>query len=136
MEPLPCADGTAVLEGSAAALLATALPLAEAVRPAFWRDPPSASAARQALAHVPDGAKVAATNRLAPHLTDRATVYLHSPGRPDARVDWMVLDTTDTTFSHDPPKATRPGFHQVYAAGSHVVLRRDGAQGRARASGR
>ncbi|WP_433545995.1 DUF2079 domain-containing protein [Streptomyces sp. CA-294286] len=115
-----------------AALLATALPLAEALRPAFWRDPPSASAARQALAHVPDGTKVAATNRLAPHLTDRATVFLHSPGRPDARVDWMVLDTTDTTFSPHPAKAVQRGFHQVYAAGSHVVLRRDGAQGRAR----
>ncbi|MFJ2745015.1 DUF2079 domain-containing protein [Streptomyces sp. NPDC087440] len=113
---------TAVL--TVAVLLATALPLAEALRPAFWQDPPRASAARQALARVPDGAKVAATNRLAPHLTDRATVYLHSPGSPDAKVDWMVLDTTDTTFSADPPSPTRPGFHQVYASQGYVVLRR------------
>ncbi|MGW7411176.1 DUF2079 domain-containing protein [Streptomyces sp. NPDC054863] len=107
-----------------AALLATALPLAEAARPTFWRDPPTASAGRHALSLVPDGARVAATNRLAPHLTDRTTVHLHVPGRPDARVDWLILDTTDTTFSADPPSATQPGFRQVYAVDGYVVLRR------------
>ncbi|WP_189820895.1 DUF2079 domain-containing protein [Streptomyces finlayi] len=108
-----------------AALLATSLPLAEALRPAYWQDPPRAAAARHALSLIPSAARVAATNRLAPHLTDRATVYLHSPGRPDARVDWMVLDTTETTFSTDPPSPTQPGFHQVYASQGYVVLRRD-----------
>ncbi|MFI0979796.1 DUF2079 domain-containing protein [Streptomyces sp. NPDC021093] len=107
-----------------AALLATALPLAEAVRPAFWQDQPTASAARRALSHIPDGARVAATNRLAPHLTDRTTVFLHRQGLPNARVDWMVLDTTDSTFSVEPPKATQPGFRQVYAADGFAVLHR------------
>ncbi|MFF0741221.1 DUF2079 domain-containing protein [Streptomyces sp. NPDC004111] len=107
-----------------AVLLATALPLAEAVRPSFWQDAPTAAAARRALAVVPDGARVAATNRLAPHLTDRTTVFLHVPGRRDARVDWLVLDTTDTTFSADPPSRTQNGFHEVYAAGPYLVLRR------------
>ncbi|MEU8892466.1 DUF2079 domain-containing protein [Streptomyces sp. NPDC048442] len=120
-QPIPHAH-TAVL--AVAALLATALPLAEAVRPAFWRDPPRTWAARQALALVPDDARVAATNRLAPHLTDRTTVYLHAPGRPDARVDWMVLDALDTTFSVDRPNPSQPGFQQVYEAEGYVVLRR------------
>lgn len=108
-----------------AALLATSLPLAEAVRPAFWRDSPSTAAARQALAVVPDGARVATTNQLSPHLTDRTTVFLHTPGNRGARVDWMVLDTADTTLSADPPRRTQPGFHQVYATEGYVVLRRD-----------
>ncbi|MFI5802605.1 DUF2079 domain-containing protein [Streptomyces sp. NPDC051561] len=119
--PIPHAR-TAVV--TVAALLSTALPLAESLRPSYWQDPPRAAAARQALAHVPDGARVATTNRLAPHLTDRTTVYLHLPGRPDATVDWMVLDLTDTTFSADPPDASQQGFRPVYEREGYVVLRR------------
>ncbi len=108
-----------------AALLATALPLAEAARPTHWQDPPRAAAARTALALVPSAARVATTNRLAPQLVDRATVYLHRPGRPGARVDWMVLDTTETTAPAASVQPAQPGFHQVYASRGYVVLRRD-----------
>lgn len=46
---------------------------------------------------MPDGARVAASNSLAPHLTDRATVHLVADGVLDRRpaVEWLVADRAE-----------------------------------------
>ncbi|MGW6391315.1 DUF2079 domain-containing protein [Streptomyces sp. NPDC055103] len=80
-----------------ALLLLPAQPVAALVTPGFWRDTPREAAARRAVQLVPDGARVAASNSLAPHLTDRATVHLVADGVLDRRpaVEWLVVDRAE-----------------------------------------
>ena len=78
--------------------LSAAFPLHDLATPAFWRTPRHVTAADAAVAAVPADALVAATNNLAPHLVDRATVYpLTSVEAVDdlpRRIDWIAADTT------------------------------------------
>ncbi|GAA3944311.1 DUF2079 domain-containing protein [Actinomadura viridis] len=60
--------------------------------PQTYRLERHAVAAGRVLSMIPDGAAVAASNRLAPHLVDRTGVVLF-PSRGDERVDWVVVDT-------------------------------------------
>ncbi|MFL6054326.1 MAG: DUF2079 domain-containing protein [Actinoallomurus sp.] len=60
--------------------------------PEFYRMPPHARAAHRILRLVPDGARVAAGNYLAPQLTDRCDVVLF-PNVDHVPVDWVVVDT-------------------------------------------
>lgn len=104
-------------------------PLRSVFDPAFWHDGPRTSSARQAVAMVPDGARVAAGNALAPHLTDTAEVYLATDSVfAHARFDWIVLDTADDDWlSHSATilgQARSAGFRQVFSASGYVVLRR------------
>ncbi len=77
------------------ALLVPSFPLWTAVRPSTWKSDPRIAAAHEVLDKIPDGATVAASNRLAPHLTGRAEVTIL--GTPEARQDpqWVVLDMRD-----------------------------------------
>lgn len=104
-------------------------PLRSLFDPGFWHDGPRTASARQAVAMVPDGARVAADNALAPHLTDTAQVYLATDAVfAHARFDWIVLDTTDDNWlSHSAVilgQARDAGFQQVFSASGYVVLRR------------
>ncbi|WP_370370623.1 DUF2079 domain-containing protein [Catenulispora sp. GP43] len=104
-------------------------PLRSVFDPAFWHDGPRTASARQAVALVPDGARVAASNALAPHLTDSAQVYLATDTVfAHARIDWVVLDTdADDWLSHSATiigQAQSAGFRQVFSASGYVVLRR------------
>ncbi|WP_327358333.1 DUF2079 domain-containing protein [Streptomyces sp. NBC_01304] len=58
-----------------------------------WRTPPHVEAARDLLAKIPDGASVAASNRLVPQLTSRCEVVLF-PGYPEpgTHAEWIVHD--------------------------------------------
>ncbi|MEU2230244.1 DUF2079 domain-containing protein [Streptomyces vietnamensis] len=58
------------------AVLIPSFPLAQLAQRATWRTTPHIEAARALLARIPDGATVAASNRLAPQLTARCTVVL------------------------------------------------------------
>ncbi|QGV82601.1 DUF2079 domain-containing protein [Streptomyces ficellus] len=51
-------------------------PLAQLAQRATWRGTPHVGAARALLARIPDGATVAASNRLVPQLTSRCTVVV------------------------------------------------------------
>lgn len=113
-----------------AVLLLPAQPLRDLARPGFWYDGPRQHAARAALDLIPSGARVAASNGLAPHLTDRATVYLAVERtlvtRPD--VDWIVAELGD---EFPPGQATAvvqqaeaAGWERVYQRQGLVVLRR------------
>lgn len=115
-----------------ALLLLPALPLRDLADTGFWQDSPRRSATRAALAQIPDGARVAASNHLAPHLTDRATVHLATHGvlerRPD--LEWLIADTHE----HWPPggvhaalrDAETRDWHRVYARDGVVIWRREG----------
>ncbi|WP_327676034.1 DUF2079 domain-containing protein [Kitasatospora sp. NBC_00458] len=59
-----------------AAVTIPVYPLHEVVMPEAWRTPPRLAQTRELLARIPDGATVAASNRLAAQLTGRATVAL------------------------------------------------------------
>ena len=107
-------------------------PLRTAFNPAFWHDGTRTAAARQAVAMVPDGARVAASNALAPHLTDTADVYLATDTVfAHAQFDWIALDTDDENWlSHSATildQARSAGFRQVFSASGYIVLRRTAA---------
>ncbi|MFE4592203.1 DUF2079 domain-containing protein [Streptomyces laurentii] len=122
---------------AAAALLVPTQPLAALATPFFWRDSPQQAAARRALALIPSGARVAASNSLAPHLTDRATVYLTTgTGLPVGRepVDWLIAVRTDPFPVGGAEGAIRRaeqrGWHTLYERDGVVVLRSgDGSVG-------
>ncbi|MFE9373698.1 DUF2079 domain-containing protein [Streptomyces sp. NPDC006711] len=57
-------------------VLVPSFPLAQLAHRSTWRTDPHVLAVRDILRRVPDGASVAASNRLAPQLTSRATVVL------------------------------------------------------------
>ncbi|MEU6621614.1 DUF2079 domain-containing protein [Streptomyces litmocidini] len=113
-----------------AALLFPAQPLRDMMTPGFWRDSHRQAAARTALALVPSGARAAASNRLAPHLSDRATVHLLSNGvlARHKNITWIVADI------HDPfpvggvaaaiRQAEEDGWRSVYDESGLVVLQR------------
>ncbi|MFD0563783.1 DUF2079 domain-containing protein [Kitasatospora saccharophila] len=100
--------------------------------------PPRLADARAVLATVPDGARVAAANRLAPQLTGRCTVslfpYLTRPGRdaPWGRptAEWVaVLDRPDD-FPLPEAEMVRAraeladqGYREVAAGGGVAVYR-------------
>ncbi|MCX4981529.1 DUF2079 domain-containing protein [Streptomyces sp. NBC_00572] len=112
---LPMAGVPVALPLVTALLMLPFQPLGSLATPGFWRDGPREAAARQALELVPDGARVAASNSLAPHLTDRATVHLVADGVLDRRpaVEWIVADVRE----------------QWPAGAVERVLRRAGEQG-------
>ncbi|MFJ8444285.1 DUF2079 domain-containing protein [Kitasatospora griseola] len=118
-----------------AAMLAVALlaaPLPDPTRPG-----PDVLTARRVLATVPDGARVAASNRLAPHLTSRCTVslfpYLTFPDStgstrlaPDDRsplfrptAEWAA--TLDTPDPFPSPTDELTAQHSLPTAGYHPV---------------
>ncbi|MGW6565480.1 DUF2079 domain-containing protein [Streptomyces sp. NPDC054975] len=66
-------------------------PLAQLAQRSTWRTTPHIEAARELLARVPDGATVAASNRLAPQLTSRCEVMIF----PTFPVD-TLLDRRET----------------------------------------
>ncbi|MEU6983063.1 DUF2079 domain-containing protein [Streptomyces sp. NPDC046324] len=62
-------------------------PLAQLVQRPTWRTTPHIEAARALLARIPDGATVAASNRLAPQLTSRCEVVIFPTFPVDTRLD-------------------------------------------------
>ncbi|WP_236573851.1 DUF2079 domain-containing protein [Streptomyces sp. GS7] len=103
------------------------LPLRDLAGPA-WRPSPWAGAVREVTAAVPDGAEIAAVNRLAPQLTSRARVHrfpqaLDSGTRPE----WLLIS--------DPARGGLPDFPwelprlpQIPSLGYRLVLERSGIQ--------
>ncbi len=90
--------------------------------------------ASQAVATVPDGARVAADVFLMPHLVDRAQVMQADPGFVDPtglpiRADWVVLDLDSTSYTPGWSRtllASLVGsgrFRTVAEPGRYVVLR-------------
>ncbi|MEU7111241.1 DUF2079 domain-containing protein [Streptomyces sp. NPDC046182] len=95
--PTPASSAHAVsarnVRGSLAVVLAVTVvmipsfPLAQLVQRPTWRATPHIEAARALLARIPDGATVAASNRLAPQLTSRCEVVIFPTFPVDTRLD-------------------------------------------------
>ncbi|MFE3016291.1 DUF2079 domain-containing protein [Streptomyces sp. NPDC059256] len=68
------------------AVLLPSFPLAQLVQRATWRTTAHIEAARALLDEIPDGASVAASNRLVPQLTSRCDVVLFPTFPVDARL--------------------------------------------------
>ncbi len=129
------------LPGRAAALVPVLVPVvAVLLFPAtlVGSAPPQLTAARAALATVPDGARVAAANRLAPQLTARCTVslfpYLTRPGRdaPWGRptAEWVAVLDRPGDFPLPEAEMRRAraeladqGYREVAAGGGVAVYR-------------
>ncbi|MGW4945572.1 DUF2079 domain-containing protein [Actinoplanes sp. NPDC004185] len=92
------------------------LPLNALADPATWRRDPAAAAIRSALKRIPDGAVVAADQRLAPQLTARCEVYLF-PFYPNAVVqpEWVALLR---------PLDAVPGYRRVTSDGGVLLFTR------------
>ncbi|MFF9195142.1 DUF2079 domain-containing protein [Streptomyces sp. NPDC014779] len=88
------------------AVLIPSFPLAQLAQRATWQDTPHLRAARELLARIPDGATVAASNRLAPQLTSRCTVVLFPTFPVDGRLYEYRRDAlpapTAEWIVHDP----------------------------------
>ncbi|QMU80275.1 DUF2079 domain-containing protein [Streptacidiphilus sp. PB12-B1b] len=81
-----------VVQLAVTALLLPQFPLVQLAQPGTWRADPRIAGARRIMDLIPDGASVAAGNRLVPQLTDRATVTEFGlSARPAPR--WIMLDT-------------------------------------------
>jgi uncharacterized membrane protein len=132
---------------SVALLLAVAMtahgqPLRALAEPTTWRLPPGVPAAHAALAVIPDGADVAATNRLAPQLTSRCRVFLFRGVRAgDVRPEWVAVNVAAGFFPGSPAEEAAvagslgdAGYVPVARGGGVTVYRLDPAGGRRAAS--
>ncbi|WP_063857243.1 MULTISPECIES: DUF2079 domain-containing protein [unclassified Kitasatospora] len=101
-------------------------PLHEVVMPEAWRTSPRLAATRSMLDRIPDGAQVAASNRLAAQLTARTTVTLAC--RDDAPApDWVAVDLTDPSVRAPCAIADTTRMLATYEQrGYHRLVDRDG----------
>lgn len=83
------------------------------------------AAVRHVLGMVPNGARIAASNYLAPQLTDRAHVILFPRFTPQDPVDWVVVDTH--LWGKVPPEPDQwAAYHKLKSMGFNAVARRYG----------
>ncbi|URN16713.1 MULTISPECIES: DUF2079 domain-containing protein [Streptomyces] len=112
------------------ALMFPAKPLGDLVTPEFWRVGPRESAARAAVDRVPSGVEVAASNSLAPHLTDRTRTYLavRRVLHEHTDISWIVVDTRDPFPAGEAAAvaqtAEAAGWTRVHSEHGMVVLTR------------
>jgi hypothetical protein len=114
-------------------------PLHHLVVPSEWRTSAHTAAAREILARIPDGADVAASNRLAAQLTSRTTVTevcMSASTRLTGEPAWIIVDATDPSGEQCPARAdaTRPtpghdGYRLIARENGISLLRRIDAKG-------
>jgi uncharacterized membrane protein len=118
-----------LLAGSAAVTLALIpfFPLRELAMPSEWTTSPHVRAANAILSQIPDGATVAASNRLAAQLVHRMTVTLVCSPQTNPGPAWVVVDSTDSRAvapcSSDAAEAALAGYE---AQGYQLMDSQDG----------
>lgn len=122
-----------VVSALVTAVLVPQFPLYDVLRPSTWKEDPRVGVARGILAQVPDGAFVAASNRLAPQLTGRASVSLF--GLEEARPDpeYILVDRLapwplpgPRTLKAHLDDAVKRGYEVLADESDFVLLRRPG----------
>ncbi|MEV6345581.1 DUF2079 domain-containing protein [Actinoplanes sp. NPDC051851] len=106
-----------------AATMLKPMPFRGFTEPGDWTPDAQSEQVRAALTRIPDGARVAADNRLAPHLTSRCTVYIF-PTYPRATVrpEWIALSTPpDTSIASRP--TMNAALARLPASGYRLTLR-------------
>ncbi|MFJ2863379.1 DUF2079 domain-containing protein [Kitasatospora sp. NPDC087314] len=116
-----------------AAVTVPVYPLHEVVMPEAWRTSPRLTHVRAVLDSIPDGATVAASNRLAAQLTSRDTVTLVCQEPTGPGPEWVVADRTDPSVQAPCAAAAtarmlteyeQRGYRRVIDADALLLLRR------------
>jgi hypothetical protein len=107
---------------------ATELPLANLARPSWWRNDPRIAAADRVMDLIPNGASVAASNWLAPQLTDRDTVTLFQKSTATERPlpDWVLVDVETAEVFPDPPAVQQATIARLRTEGYQTAADQDG----------
>lgn len=123
---------TLITSATVTALTLPLFPLAQLTDAATWHTGPRIAAAHRVLDKIPDGATVAASNRLVPQLTDRCTVTVF--GWPDNHMapEWIIVDTaTPQGWPISPQQETQmlaqaraDGYHSVVETYGYILLKR------------
>ncbi|MFE2176858.1 DUF2079 domain-containing protein [Kitasatospora sp. NPDC059462] len=87
----------------------------------LWRTPARVEAARSVLAAVPDDARVAASNRLVPQLTDRCEVIVFGWPQKWSTAEWIVVDEDRPMGWPLSPDEERQELATVRRSGYQVV---------------
>ncbi len=94
--------------------------------PALWQPNPQIAAIDAALATIPDGATVSASDNIIPQLTSRATVTLFGLAPLDSvRPQWILVDPNSTRHFRVTRSKEQRDLVQAEADGYTVVLHRD-----------
>ncbi|MEU3709218.1 DUF2079 domain-containing protein [Streptomyces catenulae] len=118
-------------------IAAAVYPFHDLVLPSAWRTPAHVRTAEEVAARIPDGARVASSNRLAPFLTGRTTVSLvcfgtgpdpaAPTGLPARLPDWVISDRHDPTVKTPCPAAGTARMLDLYRAhGYRQITDQDG----------
>lgn len=107
---------------------------ASVIQPATWHPTQRVTDAEAVLAKLPDGANVATSNIIAPHLTGRDTVSIYGWTDAESNPDWLLIDRASWPWpfgSWDKQEAAlaasrAAGFRDVYSQGDFVLLHRGG----------
>lgn len=110
-----------------AVVLTLAFPLMELFRPSFYSTPAAYRAAAGALAAIPPGASVAASNHLAPQLDGRSnlTLLTEQPTSAEYVIAALEDSTPEGVFPHRDLAALRASVARERAT-RRVVFERDG----------
>ncbi len=94
--------------------------------PALWQPNPQIAAIDAALARIPDGATVSASDNIVPQLTSRATVTLFGLAPLDSvRPQWILVDPNSTRHFRVTRSQEQRDLIRAEADGYTVVLHRD-----------
>ncbi|NLU75947.1 DUF2079 domain-containing protein [Streptomyces sp. HNM0575] len=108
------------------ALLLPQFPLWQLTQSGTWRTPPRVAVAHRLLARIPDGATVAASNRLVPQLTGRTRVSVFGLYGSRPRPRWIVVDTADPQGWPVSPRRERALLETAAERGYRTVAERSG----------
>ncbi|MCE7001525.1 DUF2079 domain-containing protein [Kibdelosporangium philippinense] len=111
----------------------TTLPLGKLTDAKTWQTTSRITAAHRLMDMIPDGVTVAASNTLAPHLTNRTTVQFFPVIRPriSTDADWVIVDTnyadwpkSSAAQSADLERLRQTDYRTVAEQDGFVLLRR------------
>jgi uncharacterized membrane protein len=103
-------------------------PLYQLVQPATWQTDPRVAEAHRIMDLIPDGATVAASNRLVPQLTSRTTVCVFGyPGIP-CDPQWIIVDQATPQGWPIAPDQEQQDVADALGNGYRMVVDEDGYQ--------
>ncbi|MER5636022.1 DUF2079 domain-containing protein [Kitasatospora sp. NPDC002227] len=113
-------------------LLVPGYPLGQLGTGLLWAHSDRAAAVHRLLTRIPDGARVAASNRLVPQLTDRCTVILFDRPERWNTAEWLAVDEgspmgwplTPEQELHELALAKDDGYRVVVSDGGVTLLHR------------
>ena len=117
----------ALVVGSAVTLASIPThPFSKLFGPQLWQSNSQIAAISAALAKIPDGATVSASDNIVPQLTSRTTVTLFGLARLDSvRPEWILVDPNSTRHYRVSPEQEKRDLINAEADGYSVAMSRD-----------